>query len=309
MRVLTQMGGGIADALAAIDPSIDVVVVPLEGDVAGVPDADVLVASHKSETVIALAQKVPWVQVFGTGVDGLPAEVYEGRVVTCARGAGAVPISEFVLAAMLAFEKQLPETWIDGPPRHWGWAPLGGLEGRTVGVIGMGGIGSAVASRALAFGCDVIGLRRSGGTSPVDGVRMAASLDALLPEPDHLIIAAPATSATEHLIDGHALRLVKPGVHLVNIARGTLVDQDALRVALDDGRVAMASLDVVDPEPLPEGHWLYAHPKVRVSAHVSWSSPALADRIVAQVADNIRARLGGAPVSELLGVVDPAVGY
>jgi phosphoglycerate dehydrogenase-like enzyme len=309
VRVLTQMGGGIADALAAIDPSVEVVVVPLEGDVADVPDADVLVASHKSAAILDLARKVPWVQVFGTGVDGLPGEIYDGRVVTCARGAGAVPISEFVLATMLAFEKQLPDTWIHEPPRHWGWTQLGGLAGRTVGIVGMGGIGRAVAVRALAFGCDVVGLRRRAGPSPVDGARMAPSLADLLPEADHLVIAAPATAATRHLVDAAALERVKPGVHLVNIARGTLVDQDALRVALDDGRVAVASLDVVEPEPLPAGHWLYDHPKVRLSAHVSWSSPWLTERMVSQVCDNIRARMAGTPLPELFGVVDPAAGY
>ena len=81
---------------------------------------------------------------------------------------------------------------------------------------------------------------------------------------------------------------MKPGVHLVNIARGRLVDQDALRVALDDGRVAMATLDTVDPEPLPAGHWLYEHPKVRVSAHISWASHLGFDSTVDLFVENLR---------------------
>ena len=83
------------------------------------------------------------------------------------------------------------------------------------------------------------------------------------------------------------LERVKPGVHLVNIARGSLVDQDALRVALDDGRVAMATLDTVDPEPLPEGHWMYAHPKVRLIAHVSWYTPHLQGAAIDIFIDNL----------------------
>jgi phosphoglycerate dehydrogenase-like enzyme len=99
---------------------------------------------------------------------------------------------------------------------------------------------------------------------------------------------------------------MKSGVHLVNIARGTLVDQEALRVALEDGRVARASLDVVDPEPLPEGHWLYSHPRVRLSPHVSWSAPGTIERTIELFVDNLRRWREGRP---LHGAVDPVAGY
>jgi phosphoglycerate dehydrogenase-like enzyme len=102
------------------------------------------------------------------------------------------------------------------------------------------------------------------------------------------------------------LQLVKPGVHVVNIARGALVDQDALRAALDDGRVAMATLDTVEPEPLPEGHWLYSHPKVRLSAHVSWASPAGMARTLEIFVENLRRYAAGEPVQH---VVDADEGY
>jgi phosphoglycerate dehydrogenase-like enzyme len=99
---------------------------------------------------------------------------------------------------------------------------------------------------------------------------------------------------------------MKPGVHLVNVARGSLVDQDALHAALDDGRVALASLDAVDPEPLPDGHWMYAHPRVRLSPHVSWSMPGAADVLLDAFLDNLRRWRAGEPLS---GVVDRAAGY
>jgi phosphoglycerate dehydrogenase-like enzyme len=132
------------------------------------------------------------------------------------------------------------------------------------------------------------------------------SLDEVLPEADHLVLTAPATAATRHLIDDAALAKVKPGVHLVNIARGSLVDQDALRTALDDGRVAMASLDTVDPEPLPAGHWMYGHPGVRVSAHISWSMPGALDHLYDSFLDNLARQARGEP---LHGTVDVAAGY
>jgi phosphoglycerate dehydrogenase-like enzyme len=99
---------------------------------------------------------------------------------------------------------------------------------------------------------------------------------------------------------------MKPGAHLVNIARGALVDQDALLVALDGGHLAAASLDVVDPEPLPEGHPLYAHPKVRLSPHVSWSSPDTMIRTMQMFVDNLHRYRSGQP---LLGMVDTDAGY
>ena len=99
---------------------------------------------------------------------------------------------------------------------------------------------------------------------------------------------------------------MKPGIHLVNIARGALVDQDALRVALDDDRVAMATLDTVDPEPLPAGHWLYEHPKVRLSAHISWYEPQMQRAALAIFVDNLGRFQRG---EELREVVDPAEGY
>ena len=307
MRILTQMGGGVADAIAAAAPDAEVVVVPLTGPVSPEIEGQALVASHRADNLVELAGRgVEWIHFFGTGVDGMPPEILTGRTVTCSRGAGAVPISEWVLTMMLAFEKRVPDAWVREPPEHWGWSQLGGLSGRTLGLVGLGGIGSAVATRALAFDMHVRAVRRSGAPSPVPGVTLVPTLGDLLPIVDHLVVAAPATPKTRHLLDEDAFAAVRPGVHLVNIARGALIDQDALRSALDDGRVALASLDVCDPEPLPAGHWLYTHPKVRLSPHISWSNPALTQRIVELLADNVRRFAAGQPLE---GVVDPVERY
>jgi phosphoglycerate dehydrogenase-like enzyme len=306
VRVLSQFGGGIAEAVRDAVPDVEVVEVPTDGDVDPSVEGEVLLAMHRSATLPELASRgVRWVHNFGTGVDGFPPEVYAGRTVTCSRGAGAVPISEFVLATMLAFEKHVPAVWRHEPPKHWGWAQLGGLHGRTLGLVGLGGIGTAIAARALAFGMRVVATRRSPAPSPLADVEVV-ELAQLLDSADHLVVAAPATANTRHLLDARAFATVKPGVHLVNIARGSLIDHEALRVALDDDRVAMASLDVCDPEPLPPGHWLYTHPKVRLSAHISWSSPDLYNRILELFIANLRRYLAGEPLD---GVVDPAEGY
>ncbi|HEY3723465.1 MAG TPA: NAD(P)-dependent oxidoreductase [Acidimicrobiia bacterium] len=302
VRVLNELGGRIGDRIRAAVPEADVVDLGPDSDPA-TTTGDVLFGGWGPRSY---EYDVPWVQLSGTGVDKVPPELLRGRVVTCARGASAVPISEFVLGAMLAFEKRFPDVWLHEPPEHWNFARLGGLKDRTVGIVGFGGIGVAVARRALPFGMRVIAHRRTEAPSPLDGVEMSTSLDAMLAASDHVVLAVPLTARTEHLLDADAFAKVKPGVHLVNIARGRLVDQDALRVALDDDRVAMATLDTVDPEPLPAGHWLYEHPKVRLSAHISWASHLGMDSTVDLFVENLRRHVAGEPLQD---VVDPAEGY
>ena len=254
----------------------------------------------------ALHPGIRWVHVLGAGVDGFPLEVVGDRVLTCSRGASAPAIAEFVLAAMLAFEKQLPALWLSEPPAQWNVAELGGLAGKRLGLVGIGAIGTEVARRALAFDMAVTALRRRAAPVPVAGVTIATDLNELLGEADHVVVAAPATTATRHLFDAAAFACCKPGAHIVNVARGTLVDQRALVDALDRGQLAMATLDVVDPEPLPAGHELYRHPKVRLSAHVSWSSPLTGRRTMEIFAENLARHRRG---QDLAGVVDLEAGY
>jgi phosphoglycerate dehydrogenase-like enzyme len=304
VRVLNELGARIGDRIRAAVPEAEVVEVGPGPPEDGLT-ADVLFGGWSAHS-FEYARRVPWVQMSGTGVDRVPREMFEGRVVTCARGASAVPISEFVLGAMLAFEKRFPEVWLHEPPEHWNFERLGGLSGRTLGIVGLGGIGAAVAERAAPFGMRVLALRRTQAPSPVAGVELRPSLPDLLEASDHLALCVPLTPRTEHLLDAEAFARVKRGVHLVNIARGRLVDQDALRVALDDDRVAMATLDTVDPEPLPAGHWLYSHPKVRLSAHISWASHLGIESTVDLFSANLRRFLAGEPLAD---VVDPAEGY
>jgi phosphoglycerate dehydrogenase-like enzyme len=305
MRVLNMMGPQAAEAIASID---GVEVVDIGPDVSDDLTGEVLFSTWFEHPIFGRLDDIGirWMHLPGTGIDGWPRDLLTGRTVTCARGVSGIPIAEFVLASMLAFEKQFPETWLDAPPPHWNIAPLGELAGRTLGLVGLGGIGVEVARRAVAFDMRVLAVRRTAAPSPVDGVEVVGSMDDVLPIADHLVLAAPATARTAHLLDDDAFGRVKPGVHLVNIARGSLVDQDALRTALDDGRVALASLDTVDPEPLPAGHWLYDHPKVHLSAHVSWGSPRAFDRIIESFLENLRRYTAG---EALDGVIDVEEGY
>ncbi len=270
-------------------------------------DAQVLVTLlHGSTIGPLLVPSVEWTHVLGAGVDGFPLDALDGCRLTCSRGAASVAIAEWVLAVMLAFEKDLPGSWVEEVPEHWNLASLGTLAGRTLGLVGLGAIGTEVARRARAFDMDVVAFRRTGAPTQLPGVDVVTELADLLGQADHVVVAAPATPETFHLLDAAAFAALKPGAHVVNVARGSLVDQDALRHALDDGRVARASLDTVDPEPLPEGHWLFTHPAVRLSPHISWSSPATMPRTLGLFVENLARFRAGEPLSD---VVDPVAGY
>ena len=310
LRVINQMGAGVAEHLLREQPDLELIEFPGGDPPPGIA-ADVFFGGYFGWDEIARwidAAGVRWVQVSGTGVDKVPRSIYDGRIVTCARGASAEPISEWVMAAILAWAKRMPETQLHAPPKHWNfpWPALDAVAGSRLALVGLGGIGTAIARRAMAFDMQVRAMRRTDTPSPIDGVEVVRSIDELVADADHLVLAAPSTAKTRHLVDAALLDKVKPGVHLVNIARGTLVDQDTLRVALDDGRVAMATLDTVDPEPLPEGHWLYTHPKVRLFAHVSWYNPDLQGAAIAIFLDNLRRFAAG---EELREVVDADEGY
>ncbi|NQZ96625.1 MAG: hypothetical protein HRU01_08955 [Myxococcales bacterium] len=308
MKILTHVTPALLARVAREFPDVELVEVPQKGELPDELRGEVLLTQPWGTPNLEqiMARGVRWVHTFGTGVNGFPFELLGDAVLTCARGASAIPISEWVLATMLAFEKQLPQRWLEAPPERWNMAELGGLHGKTLGLIGLGGIGEAVARLALAFDMRVRAFRRTGrpGTSPE--VEIVKTLDDLLASADHLVVAASATPATRHLLGADAFARVRPGVHLVNIARGALVDQEALRRALDDGRVALASLDCVEPEPLPDGHWLYSHPQVRLSPHISWAMPDALAWLANTFVDNlVRYRAG----ETLEGVVDPKEGY
>lgn len=307
-RVLSHLPVATLAPIAERFPDIDFVQVPTQGIVPANLRGEVLLAfTWGSPNIHELVEHgVEWIHTVGTGIDGFPMDAVGDRLLSCARGASAIPISEWTLAAMLNFEKQLPQRWAKDASVQWNFAKLGGLYGRTVGLLGLGAVAEAIATRALAFGMQVRAIRRTPKPSPIPEVEIAPNLDDLLASADHLVVAMAATSETRHIIGRDALAKVKPGVHLVNIARGALVDQDALREALDTGHVARASLDVADPEPLPAGHWLYQHPQVFLTPHLSWSMPGSLDWILATFEDNLRRYLEG---ETLTGVVDRGVGY
>jgi phosphoglycerate dehydrogenase-like enzyme len=184
---------------------------------------------------------------------------------------------------------------------------VGSVIGSTIGILGFGTIGTQVASRARALGAAVIALRRRALPSNVDGTILVDDPAAVVAVADHIVVAMPLTSATHKLVDARLLAHAKPSAHLINVSRGGIIDQHALIAALDDGRLGFATLDVTDPEPLPEGPPLWTHPKVRLTPHISTASIA---RVSSSLFDKFAADLtrfahGEAPPD----LVDPVAGY
>jgi phosphoglycerate dehydrogenase-like enzyme len=188
----------------------------------------------------------------------------------------------------------------------WEQIPLGHLEGKTLGLIGAGAIGVEVAKRADAFGMRVIGVRRSATAGDDGPIQLVPTLRDLLAQSDHAVVAAPLTDATRGLVGREALAAAKPGLHLINVSRGQIIDDDALLEAIRAGRVGGATLDVTHPEPLPAGHPYYACPEVWITSHISWSSENGDERIAAKLLDNLDRHLRGEP---LIDVVDATRGY
>jgi phosphoglycerate dehydrogenase-like enzyme len=226
-----------------------------------------------------------WIQVVSSGIDFYPSWLFNGPPVSTSRGSAAENIAEFALAAIFAAAKRLPDIWVHDA--QWNFTALTPLKGTTLGILGFGAIGRSLASKAHALGIKVLALRQSPTPFEVEGVEAARDIHELFARADHLVLAAPLTDATRHIVDSAVLASARPGLHLINIARGGLLDHGALLEALDSGRIGLASLDVTEPEPLPDGHPLYAHPRVRLSPHTS----AISSNSRHEIADSFLANL------------------
>ncbi|MDD2103633.1 D-isomer specific 2-hydroxyacid dehydrogenase family protein [Pseudomonas putida] len=211
-----------------------------------------------------------WIQVVSSGIDFYPKWLFNGPPVSTARGSAADNVAEFALAAIFAAAKHLPDIWVHDS--QWNFTALTPLKSSTLGILGFGAIGCSLATKAQALGINVLALRQSQTPFEVEGVEAAQDIHDLFARVDHLVLAAPLTAETRHIVNSAVLSSAKPGLHLINIGRGGLLDHGALLEALDSGSIGLASLDVTEPEPLPDGHPLYSHPRVRLSPHTSGDS-------------------------------------
>ena len=215
------------------------------------------------------APSVQWFQSFAAGMDApVFADIVRKGIRLTTSHVTDIPIAEYVLGSVLDHYLDAERWRRNADDRTWSRHDFRELHGTTWLVVGLGSIGSAVAVRAGAFGCRVIGCRRHpSGDEPVDEMITPDRLLDVVADADVVVLSAPGSAETRHLVDDSFLSRMRAGSTLVNVARGTLVDEDALLRALDRGIPEMAILDVTQTEPLPNDHGLWSHPRVRLTPH------------------------------------------
>jgi phosphoglycerate dehydrogenase-like enzyme len=305
----------LGDRVCQIAPDCVVVPVTSQGEVKGDPeDTEILFLRWglDRETFRRLVADTPnlrWIHTISAGVEHVlfPELIESDIVLTNASGVFNTPIAEAVLGYMLAVAKRLPEFLEYQRLHRWQKLPLKELRGQVVGIVGLGDMGTEVARLSQAFGMSVLGLQRQPRRNEyADETLPPEDLHDLLGRSDFVVIAAPLTEETRGMIGRPELRAMKQDAWLINIARGPIVDQEALVAALQEERIGGACLDVFVEEPLPADSPLWDLPNVIITPHNSWSSPCLDERAAELFLENLRRFAAGEP---LLNVVDKRAGY
>jgi phosphoglycerate dehydrogenase-like enzyme len=280
------------------------------GKVVPLADADAVVVNGGHGELPELGDGVRWVQLPSAGIESWFASgaIDDRRTWTSAAGAYSHSVAEGAVALLLSGVRGIARA-----ARLQTWDPAtldtvqGTLRGSTIAIVGAGGIGSAMIPAFLGLGARVLAVTRRG--LPVDGAYETLPADRVhevFALADHVVLAAPATAETKALVGAAELAALGPQGWLVNIARGSLVDTDALVEALRAGTIAGAALDVTDPEPLPDGHPLWTTPNAVITPHSTNPSGLRVGAFVERVEENVRRFAAG---EELLGLVDVTRGY
>jgi len=321
------------EKIRCIAPDMDIVRTTDRAEIEAIlPDVEIVVGSLPYELLVD-APSLHWVQQWGAGADWLlrhPETVDLDFVLTNASGIHSVPISEHIFAFLLAFARRMDQAARAQSERVWvsnqwqrqsptisadqqfdyiiGKDRVFELAGKTMLLIGVGAIGERTARIASAFDMHVIGMRRNASLA-VPGVEQMVSPDQLLdvlPEADFVVITAPLTPATRHMIDQRAFDAMKPTAYIVNIGRGGTIVESDLIDALQSGAIAGAGLDVFEQEPLPEGSPLWGMENVIMTSHYSGLTPEYDARGIEIFLDNLARYQAGEP---LRNVVDKRLGY
>lgn len=287
-----------------------------DADESAFDDAEVLllgsVPASVLDHVVTRSSRLRWIHSAAAGVDRVTTPVVRqrGLVVTNARGVFSRPIAEYVVMMSLAIARRLPQ--LLELQRERTWQPLRGreLSQLTIGIVGYGSIGVELGRLLAPFGCRVLATRRhperGAGEAPNVELHGLDRLDEVLRASDIVVVAAPLTDETAGLIGAEQLAQMREDAWLINIARGRLIDELALRRALESGWIGGAVLDVFGEEPLPPESPLYDTPNLLITPHTSWASDRVAERTVDLFVENLRAFRADDPMRN---VVDLEAGY
>jgi phosphoglycerate dehydrogenase-like enzyme len=315
--VIRTLSPGRMAALQAVAPGVEIVLVEtLEQAEAEAADAQVIIGFCE-EDLLAKASALHWLQVYSAGVDRCvahPSVHRENLLLSNGQRIASPALAEHAIALMMALVRGLDVYHANQLKGAWKWnvglerGDFMELKGRTVLVVGLGGIGSQTAKRAHGLGMRVVATRGSRREGPdyVDYVGLADELLPLAREADVVINTAPLTDRTRGLFDAEFFSAMKPGAFFISVGRGASTVTSDLVNALREGKISGAGLDVTDPEPLPENHPLWKMPRVIISPHVGARSDQSRNRLFLLVQENLRRYVAG---EKMLSVVDIERGY
>ena len=290
--------GRVTEELLATAPALS------EGERATIAEADVLMALDLPHGIWDWNSRLRWVQAIGAGIGQLEPAKFKatGVVLTNAAGVASTPIAEFAIGRLLEVWKDIRVLERQQKDRNWKMHQGLLMKGKTVGIVGLGAIGRDVARRAKAFEMTVLANRRSaqpGDTDPdVDELFGPDGLDEMLARCDAVVLSAPHTPETIDLFDAERLERLKPGVVLVNVGRGTIIDEAALVAALESGQVGAAVLDVTREEPLPADSPLWDAPNMYLSPHCSTAREGYNEALMDLFCDNLERFLADVPSAQ-----------
>ena len=250
----------------------------------------------EADRIVARARRLKWIQCLGTGLDNiidLPSLKRE-VIVTAVRGIHGSGVSEAIFLAMLALTRDLPRSIRAQQRRTWDRFTARLVEGRTVGIFGVGTIAAALAPRCKAFGMTVVGFTETPRElAGFDRMHRRAELLQVAPSLDYLVPLVPYAPATHHVVDARVLAAMKPSAYLVNAGRGGIVDEAALVAALQEHRLAGAMSDVFADEPLPTEHPFWALETMIITPHTAGFNDGYYDKAFPVIGANLRAFLAG----------------
>jgi phosphoglycerate dehydrogenase-like enzyme len=280
-----------------------------------VSEAEILFTGKANREMITAAPKLRWIHSWGAGVDRLLSipEVARGSVIlTNSSGIHSIPISEHVIALMLIFTRKLKEFILFQNDGVWHVPDetyiFDELKGKTVGIVGLGSIGSEIAKKAKCFGMTVLATRRTITAKPtfVDELLPSYDLKRLLKESDFVVISAPLTSKTKGMIGAQEFANMKRTAYIINIARGEIIQQNELISALKQKKIAGAGLDVFETEPLQPNSDLWHMKNVIITPHVAGETVHYYERTTKIFCENLRRYINKTP---LINIVDKKAGY
>ena len=321
MKVLVSfdLPGVYVEKIRSVSPTLEVVKSADKDEALRlIKDADILFAGFFSRDLFIAAKKLKWIQAWGAGVDRilLPEVVNSRVIVTNAGGIHPTPISEHVVGLMLCLSRKLHLFIRNQAEKKWRryesadpTEQVEELTDKTVGIIGLGRIGTEIARKAKCLGMRVIATKRdpsTSGSASLDRLLYPKDLNILLAESDFVILSLPLTKETQGMIGEQQFRTMKQTSYLINVSRGKIVQEDKLVEALKQGWIAGAGLDTFENEPLPESSELWGFKNVIITPHVAGLTPYYEDRLTVIFCENLNRFIHKKP---LINVVNKTLGY